>query len=35
LWIEGSGHVVTEEPPRDQVFQAADEFIRRVSKPGG
>jgi carboxylesterase len=32
LWIEGSGHVVTEEPPRWQVYQAANEFIQRVSK---
>ena len=31
LWIEGSGHVVTEEPPRWQVYQAAHEFIQRVS----
>jgi carboxylesterase len=32
LWIEGSGHVVTEEPPRWQVYQAAHDFIQRVSK---
>lgn len=31
LWIEGSGHVVTEEPQRETVFQAAAEFIQRVS----
>lgn len=32
LWIEGSGHVVTEEPPRWEVYRAADDFIQRVSK---
>jgi len=30
-WIEGSGHVITEEPKRQQVFKAAADFIRRVS----
>lgn len=30
LWIEGSGHVVTEEPPRHQVYAAAADFIARV-----
>jgi len=33
LWIEGSGHVITEEPQRWAVFAAAAEFIRRVSLP--
>jgi esterase/lipase len=31
LWVEGSGHVITEEPQREVVFKAADDFIRRVS----
>jgi len=31
LWIEGSGHVVTEEPPRFKVYAAADQFMRRVA----
>jgi len=30
-WIEGSGHVVTEEPPRHQVYALADGFMQRVS----
>jgi carboxylesterase len=30
LVIEGSGHVVTEEPKREQVFKAAAEFILHV-----
>jgi carboxylesterase len=34
LWIEGSGHVVTEEPPRGEVYQAANTFIQRVSAGG-
>lgn len=29
MWIENSGHVITREPPRLQVFQAADDFINR------
>ncbi len=32
LWVDGSGHVITEEPKREQVFQAAAEFIERVSR---
>jgi carboxylesterase len=31
LWVEGSGHVVTEEPQRGVVFKAAADFIRRVT----
>jgi carboxylesterase len=31
LWVENSGHVITREPERMRVFQAADEFIQRVS----
>jgi len=30
-WIEGSGHVVTEEPPRHQVYALADEFMRGIA----
>jgi carboxylesterase len=30
LWVEGAGHVITEEPIREQVYQAAAEFIHRV-----
>jgi carboxylesterase len=32
LWIEGSGHVMTEEPQKETVFRAAAEFIERVYK---
>jgi carboxylesterase len=30
LWIEGSGHVITEEPKRYQVYQAAADFVLKV-----
>lgn len=32
MWVENSGHVITEEPQREKVFKAAGEFIHRVSK---
>jgi len=32
LWLEDSGHVVTREPERERLFQAAARFIRRVGK---
>jgi esterase/lipase len=32
LWIKGSGHTITEEPPREKVFQAAAQFIWNVSQ---
>jgi carboxylesterase len=32
MWVEGSGHVITEEPQREKVFKAAGEFIKRVSE---
>ncbi len=32
IWIEGSGHVITEEPQREVVFKAAADFIERVSR---
>ena len=31
LWVEGGGHVITEEPTREAVFKAAGDFIQRVS----
>ncbi len=31
VWIEGSGHVLTEEPQREAVFEMAAEFIQRVA----
>jgi carboxylesterase len=31
LWVEGGGHVITEEPTREAVFKAAADFIKRVS----
>jgi carboxylesterase len=31
LWVSGGGHVITEEPTREAVFQAAGEFIGRVT----
>jgi carboxylesterase len=31
LWVEGGGHVITEEPTRHQVFKAAADFIARIS----
>ncbi len=30
LWVENSGHVITEEPDRQLAFKAIDGFIRRV-----
>ena len=32
LWVEGGGHVITEEPTRHKVFDAAARFIERVSR---
>jgi len=32
MWVEGCGHVITEEPQREKVFEAAAKFIARVSK---
>ncbi len=31
LWVTGSGHVVTRDAAREQVFAAASAFIRRVN----
>ncbi len=33
LWVEDSGHVIPREPERERVFQAAHEFIQRLTKP--
>jgi len=32
LWVEGGGHNITEEPTRHLVFQAAADFIQRISR---
>lgn len=34
MWVEGSGHVIPREPPREQVFEAAAAFVRRVTAGG-
>jgi esterase/lipase len=31
-WVEGSGHVLTRDAKRQQVFQIAAEFIQRQCK---
>lgn len=31
MWVEGSGHVIPREPAREQVFEAAKDFILTVS----
>jgi carboxylesterase len=31
LWVEGGGHVITEEPTHEAVFKAAADFIMRVT----
>jgi carboxylesterase len=33
LWVEGGGHVMTEEPTRSTVYKAAADFIQRVAVP--
>jgi len=30
LWIEGSGHVITRDAQREQVFEAAAGFVHRI-----
>ena len=32
LWVAGGGHVITEEPTRETVFQAAAGFVERVCR---
>ena len=31
LWVEGGGHVITEEPTHETVYKAAADFIMRVA----
>jgi len=31
LWVEGGGHVITEEPTCETVFKAAADFIQRIA----
>ncbi len=31
MWVEGGGHVITEEPTREVVYKAAADFINRVA----
>lgn len=31
IWIEGSGHVITEEPPKEFVFKKTADFIARFA----
>jgi carboxylesterase len=31
LWVEGGGHNIAEEPTREKIFEAAADFIQRVS----
>lgn len=31
LWLEGAGHVVTEEPPRQMLFEAIARFIEKIA----
>jgi carboxylesterase len=33
LWVEGGGHVITEEPTHAAVFKAAADFVQRVCQP--
>ena len=33
LWVEGGGHVITEEPTHPVVYKAAADFIQRVCRP--
>jgi carboxylesterase len=35
LWVENSGHVITREPERQLVFEAAHSFIQRVTQDSG
>jgi esterase/lipase len=32
VWVENSGHVITRDAAKERVFQAADAFIRRVTR---
>ena len=33
VWVEGGGHVITEEPTREMVFKASADFVQRVCRP--
>lgn len=35
MWVENSGHVIPREPERQRVFEAAQAFIQRVTRPSG
>ena len=35
LWIENSGHTMTVEPARQQVYDSAAEFVERLGQPAG
>jgi carboxylesterase len=32
LWLEGSGHVLTRDAKREEVFRAAAAFVKRISE---
>ena len=32
LWVEGGGHVITEEPTHDAVFKATADFVHQVCR---
>jgi carboxylesterase len=32
LWVENSGHVIVREPQRQRVFEAVNQFIKRLSQ---
>jgi carboxylesterase len=32
MWVDHSGHVVIEEPAREQIFAATKQFIRRITQ---
>lgn len=32
MWVENSGHILTSDQEREHVWQAVDEFIKRVTK---
>jgi esterase/lipase len=34
LYLSGSGHVITRDAAREQVFHAVLEFVRRVEAQG-
>lgn len=31
FWVEGAGHVITEEPPRQQIFEAIARFLDSIA----